>query len=150
MPAVNRDPTRAQLRSFGLVMLAGMAVVGALLWYRALPRETGWQPSSWGWTGSPTHLVAVVLWGLALAVALVCHMWYSLGRVLYVGWMTMAMYLGLVMTTLLLSILFIVLLPVFSLIRLKDPLRLRLRSSGSYWEAPTPHEPTLDRTRRPF
>jgi hypothetical protein len=64
--------------------------------------------------------------------------------------MTLASYLGMVMTTLLLSVLFFVLLPIFSLIRLKDPLRLKLRSAGTYWERPDPHEPTINRMRRPF
>jgi len=64
--------------------------------------------------------------------------------------MTGAMYLGMAMTTVLLSVLFVILLPFFSLIRLADPLRLKPKSSGSYWEDPTPHDATLERTRRPF
>jgi hypothetical protein len=42
------------------------------------------------------------------------------------------------------------LLPVFSLIRFSDPLRFKLKSGGSYWEDHPPHEPTLERTMRPF
>ncbi len=151
MQAVNRSPTRLQVHTFGLVVLGGMVVIGALLWYRGLLAPGRWWPDAgWGWNASSAHTIAVVLWGLGVLMAIVCGVSYPLGRVLYIGWMTSAMYLGIVMTTLMLSALFFVLLPVFSLIRLKDPLRLKLKPSDSYWEDPTPHEATIDRMRKPF
>jgi len=80
----------------------------------------------------------------------VCAAPSRLGRPLYVAWMTGAMAIGAVMSTVLLTVLYFVLLPVFSLIRFKDPLRLKLKAEGSYWEDPSPHEATLDRTSRQF
>jgi hypothetical protein len=95
-------------------------------------------------------VIASALFALAVLIVLACFVSYAIGRLLYIVWMTGAMYLGLVVTTVLLSVLFVILLPLFSLIRLSDPLRLRMKSSGSYWEDPTPHEATLERTRRQF
>ena len=75
----------------------------------------------------------------------------SVATPVYVVWMTAAMWIGRVMTPVLLTALFVVLLPVFSLIRLGDPLRLKLKPKGeSYWEDHKHHESTLERTARPF
>jgi hypothetical protein len=148
---VNRNPTQSQIHVFGLVVLGGMVVIGVLLWYRGLLAAGCWWPDAgWGWKGNSSQVVAIVLWALGVCIAVACLLSYVLGRLLYIVWMTGAMYLGMVMTTLMLSVLFFVLLPVFSLIRLKDPLRLKLKRSDSYWEEPTPHEATIDRMRRPF
>lgn len=151
MYTVNKNPSAADVRTFGLVMLGGFGVIGTIFWYRALLTEGSWLPDSgWGWNGSAWHVVAIVLWVLGALSAVICHLSHALGRILYIAWMTAAMYIGIGMTTLMLSLLFIILLPVFSLIRFKDPLRLKMKSAGSYWEDPTPHEATLDRTRRQF
>ena len=55
------------------------------------------------------------------------------------------------MSTVMLSLVFLVLLPVFALIvRRSDPVRRRLHDGNTYWEDPSPFEPTLDRMRRMF
>ncbi len=65
--------------------------------------------------------------------------------------MSLAVPLGIVMSTIALSILFFVLLPVFSLIvRRSDPLRKKITRSGTYWEDYKHYEPTLDRMQRQF
>ena len=69
---------------------------------------------------------------------------------IYRGWMKFAVFLGAVMTTILCTILFVVLLPPFALIRLKDPLRMRLEDTDSYWEDYHPPEPTVERFLHPF
>ncbi len=74
----------------------------------------------------------------------------SFFKKLYAGWMRFAVFLGTVMTTLLCTILFFIVLPPFSLIRLKDPLRLRLDDTDSYWEDYEPAEPTIERFQHPF
>ncbi len=151
MQSVNKNPSRSDVRTFGLVMLLGFGVIGAALWYLALlPEHRWWPEAGWGWNGSGRHVTAIVLWGLGALFTIVCQLSQTGGRVAYIVWMTGAMYLGTVMTTVLLSVLFVILLPVFSLIRLADPLRLKMKSTGSYWEDPSPHEATLERTRRPF
>lgn len=151
MLGVNRNPSRPDVRTFGLVILLGFAVIGALLWYKAVKPPGGWWPEAgWGWNGAVLQVIAVALLAFAVWIALECFVSYAIGRLLYIFWMTGAMHLGRATTAIILSVLFAVLLPVFSLIRLADPLRLRMKSSGSYWEEPTPHEATLERTRRPF
>ena len=151
MHGVNKNPNRSDLRVFGLVMLLGFGVISAVLWYKGVKPPEGWWPDAgWGWNGSVPQVIAIVLLAFAVWIALECFVSYVIGRLLYIFWMTGAMHLGRATTAIILSVLFAVLLPVFSLIRLADPLRLRMKSSGSYWEEPTPHEATLERTRRPF
>ena len=151
MLGVNKNPSRSDVRTFGLVILLGFTVIGALLWYKAVkPPGSWWPEAGWGWNGAVFQVIAVALLAFAVLIALECFVSYVIGRLIYVVWMTGAMYLGMAMTTVLLSVLFVILLPLFSLIRLADPLRLKRKSSGSYWEDPSPHEATLERTRRPF
>ena len=146
MLPVNRAPTLAELRTFGLVVFSGFLVIGALLWWFGRAAETGL-----AWTGNGRHWAAAILWSLAALILLVTLVSESLGRPVYVVWMTGARYLGMAMTFVLLSVLFVILLPIFSLIRLKDPLRLRPGRPGeSYWEEHQHHESTLERTARPF
>jgi hypothetical protein len=145
------NPSRSDVRTFGLVMLLGFGVIGTVLWYKGVKPLGGWWPDTgWGWNGSVPQIIAIALLAFAVWIALECFVSYVIGRLLYIVWMTGAMYLGMAATTILLSVLFVILLPFFSLIRLADPLRLRMKSSGSYWEDPTPHEATLERTRRQF
>ena len=151
MQVVNRNPTASELRTFGRVMLGGFAALGFVLWFTGLEREPWWRPlAGWGWTGAESQAVAVVLWLVGAASAGTCATSPRLGRLLYIAWMTMAMYVGMASSTLLLTILFFVVLPVFALIRLKDPLRLKFKPAGSYWEDHQPHEPTVKRMMRPF
>lgn len=145
MQSVNRSPSPSQLRSFGLTILGGCAVIGGLLWWKGRLPDAGW-----GYAATGLHQTALLLWGAGLALAVICSLSHALGKCVYVGWMTAAMYLGIVMSTLMLSVLYFVLLPVFSLIRLKDPLRLKLKTGGSYWEPHTPADTSLERMKRPF
>ena len=68
---------------------------------------------------------------------------------IYKPWMVMAHYLGLVMTTVLMTLFFFTLLVPFTLIKRRDPLRLKL-GSKSYWEPHKNPEPTIERFRRAF
>ena len=153
---VNKQPTRAELHSFGWAMLGGFAVMGAVVW--CLPAVKAW----WWWFDEPTSL-AMLSWGYSKAQWFSVGMWilgpvlcvasfmpYPVARAVYVGWMSATVPMGMVMSTLLLTVLFVVVLPVFTLIRLKDPLRKRLIKGGSYWEDSKPHEATIDRMMRPF
>ena len=145
MHAVNHDPSSTELHTFGGAMLLGFGIIGAVLWY------VGPEPNGWPWTGIVQQKVAAAALILGLALFLTSFGPRPVARGVYVVWMTGAMYLGVVMTFVLLSVLFFVLLPVFSLIRLKDPLRMKLLRSGtSYWEKHEHHESTLERTIHPF
>jgi len=143
---VNQNPTRSDVRKLGVTVLGGFVVLGAVFWWTG--RASG---GGFGWSGSGRQWAAVVLWSagaVALGGTLASE---SLGRRIYVGWMTGASWLGAGMTLLLLTVLFVTILPFFALIRFKDPLRLRAAPPGeSYWEPHAPHEDTLERTRRPF
>ena len=152
---VNKKPTTSELHSFGWAMLGGFAVMGAIVW--CLPaikagiksEETAsWAMLQWGY--SRVQWFSIGMWILGPVLCVLSFMPYPLARAVYVGWMSVVVPVGMVMSTLLLTVLFVVVLPVFTLIRLKDPLRKRLKKDGSYWEDSKPHEATIDRMMRPF
>jgi len=142
---VSRNPSVREVRKFGLVMLCGLAVLAALFWWLGRAEDGGW-----GWAGSGLHQAAVVLAALGLIIWAITVLSTTAGRAVYVVWMTAATYLGTGMTFVLLSVLFVVLLPFFTLIRFKDPLRKKLKAEGTYWEDHVHHESTLERTIHPF
>ncbi len=92
----------------------------------------------------------MTLWGLGVVVAALTLSSPMVGRPIYVWWMLAAAAMGAVMVPLFLTLLYFVLLPVFSLIRLKDPLRLKLKRGGSYWEPHAPFEATIERMQHLF
>lgn len=149
MFVVNRRPDAAELHKFGYAMALGFGILGALLW--AFPAWRAGEPIT-DWAGRGTQIAALCLWALGLILLIVSRLPGPLATPVYVAWMTGATAIGLVMTTLLLTPMFVIMLPVFSLIvRHGDPLRRKLRPEAkTYWETYKPHEPTLERLRRPF
>ncbi len=145
LATVDHNPSASTLRRFGFTILFGLGLIGGLLWYRG-----GSEPSWWQWSGSSLQVAAAVLWIIGPIILMICLTAPAAGRLIYIGWMTGGVAMGTVMTPVGMTVLFVVLLPVFSLIRLKDPLRRRLGAVGSYWEDPTPHEASLERMRRMF
>jgi len=146
---VNKDPSSHDLRKFGWAMLAGFGALGVLLWLAPWLKVR--DSSALGWTGASAQVVAVIFWGLGLALLGLSRGPHGVARVVYVTWMSITVPIGIVMTTILLTVLFFVLLPVFSLVvRLSDPLRKKLTRAESYWEDYRRYEPTLERMRRPF
>lgn len=142
---VNRNPSGTVLHQFGWAMVLGFGVLGTLAWY------LGHDPRSWQWTAAGSQKLAIAFWCLGPTLLLVSYGPAAIARPIYVGWMTGAIAMGTVMTIVMLSVLFVVLLPIFSLIRFWDPLRLKLRPPGeSYWEDHKHHESTLERTAHPF
>lgn len=130
---VNRDPFAADLRKFGGAMVLGFGVIGGILF----------------WAGAMA--VAIGLWSLGVVLFLLTRVSLSASRPVYVVWMTAASLVGMVMSTILLTLLYFTLVPVFSLIvRRGDPLRKKLHDGASYWEDYRAHEPTLERCQRPF
>ncbi len=127
---VNRNPSSTELRKFAVGMLLGFGLLGGLAWWRGY---------------SPT---AVTLWSIGVGLAIAAQL-PAVGRWIYVGWMTGAQAIGFVMTNILLTLMFFILLPPFALLRLRDPLRKKL-GAASYWEQPERHEATLERTSRQF
>lgn len=130
---VNREPSAAELRKFGGAMVLGFGVIGGIvLWAGAMG-------------------VAIGLWSLGAALFLLTRISLAAAKPVYVVWMTAASFAGIVMSTVLLTLLYFTFVPVFSLIvRRGDPLRKKLHAGPSYWEDYRAHEPTLERCRRTF
>lgn len=146
---VNRNPSRRDLRVFGWSMLGGFAILGMILWYVAYhkadpPREL------LDWTGQAIQMVVVCMWALGLVLWLLSVVSLSATRRVYIMWMSGAVPVGVFMTNVLLTLLFITVLVPFALIRFGDPLRMKQKTGGTCWEDHKPHEPTLDRMMRPF
>lgn len=149
MFSVNRNPTTHDLQKFGQAMIIGFSLIGIILWI--IPWWKNNQETIISWTGSGAQKTAVALWLLGIFLLLISYVSPRLTKPIYIVWMTVATFIGMIMTTIMLTVLFIVLLPIFSLIvRLGDPLRKKVNSSDSYWEDYKPHEPTLERMKRPF
>lgn len=142
---VNRNPSAQELRKFGVTILIGLGVIGTFLWWL-----TGEAEARWEWTGRSGQWIAVAFWTIAVVAATIAFSSPSAGRRVYVGWMLAGASIGAVMLPILLTVLFCIFLPFFALIRLKDPLRTKLKKGGSYWEPHTPHEATIERMQRLF
>lgn len=146
---VNTSPSTKDLRRFALAMLLGFGVIGALAWCSGWWR-TG-DRAMLTWVGRSSQVTAVVLWSLGVGLCAAGFGPRLIARTAYVGWMTVGVGLGVVASTILLTLLFALLLPVFSLIvRLGDPLRKKLGGVDTYWEEHKPYEATLERMQRPF
>lgn len=132
-----KTPTRKQLREFGVAVGGALMVVGGIL----LWRHPAWHAQWYAWIAG----AALMLLG-AVAPPLLAP--------LYKPWMAFATGLGIVTTSLLLSVLYLLVLPLFGLFaRLtgKDSLE-RAWAPGTqrtYWK---PHEriDVPDRHLRPF
>ena len=146
---VNKNPTTGDLHKFGWSMMIGFGVLGALLWLA--PWWKGGESASLSWSGAAPQIAAVCLWGLGVLLGALSRTTSGIARPVYVAWMSAVTPLGIVVSTIMLTVLFVLLLPVFALVvRLGDPLRRKLRRGGTYWEDYRPHEATLERTARPF
>lgn len=145
MFTVNRHPSLDDLRRFSRAMLLGFGVLGAV----------AWAVSSWrspdvpllAWSPVAGRYAAVVLWGLGVGLFIVAKT--PLARNVYVAWMSVATAIGVVMSTILLTLMYVLLLPWFvPFVRRSDPLRRRRHDGETYWEDCKPYAPTLDRMRR--
>ena len=147
MFTVNRNPSVSDLRKFGWAMLLGFGVIGAILWVVAWRRYGG---GPFAWSGLAIQYVAIVFLALGIVLYVLGVAAPVVSRPVFVAWMTVTVSIGIVMSTVLLTVLFVFFLPLFSLIvRAGDPLRKKLGAS-SYWEDYKPHEHTLERMRHTF
>jgi len=131
--AVNKNPTRSDLRSFGLTILIGFGVIGGLAWWVN------------GWTTA-----AIILWTAGVVVCTVAMLSAGAGTKIYVVWMSIGAAIGRVVMPIFFTLVFFTILPVFSLIRFTDPLRLKLKRDGTYWLPHKHHDATIERMLRPF
>ena len=149
MFTVNKNPSRSELRKFAVAVLIGFGVIGGLTWCAAW-YKTG-DTGALAWSGRTPQFVALAAWLLGAGMAIAGFGPSSVGRPVYIVWMTFGTTIGMVMSTIGLTVMFFVLLPVFSLVvRTGDPIRKRLSADESYWEDYKPHEATLERMQRQF
>ena len=158
MFTVNKNPTLDELRKFGYAMLVGFLFLGAVIYLAPLVKTREVFPwlgfrdvSVLKWAGTWRQWTAVCLGPLGVVLCGLCLLSPSAAKPVYIVWMTVAVAVGTVVSTVMLTLLFVFLLPMFSLVvRIGDPLRKKLRREGSYWEDYKPHEPTIERMKRPF
>ncbi len=149
MFTVNRNPTPSDIRGFGWAMVLGFGGIAVLLWL--VPPIRAWDVAALAWSGRSGQIVALCLAGLGTGLCLLSAFAPGAARPVYITWMSVTVPIGVFMSCVMLTVLFVFLLPVFSLVvRLGDPLRKKLNPSGTYWEDYKPHAPTLERMRRPF
>ncbi len=149
MFTVNKNPTPSDLRQFAWAMLIGFGVIGALTWL--LPWIRGVEGATLGWRGSSGQIASLCLWAAGASMWAVGLASPGAAKPLYVIWMSLTVPIGLVISTILLTVLFILLLPLFSIVvRFGDPLRKKRHTRNSYWEDYKPYEPTMERMARPF
>lgn len=147
---VNKNPSQKELRQFGAVVWVGFFFIGAIIFFAPFLRSR--DILTLGGPLNNAKIVALSLQVLGLVVWGLTYVSPMLARPVYVAWMTGGMIMGTIMSGILLTILFLFLLPVFSIIvRRSDPLRKRLEpDSDTYWEDYKPYEPTLERMQRLF
>ena len=144
---VDRNQSADELRKFGWVMLGGLAFIGSVFWLAG----SGSKPPTVPLLGIGYHSFATGLAAVGVTIWLVSRVSIGATRAIYVGWMTATRPIGIAVALVMLTLMFFLFLPIFSLIvRRKDPLRTRLRSTGTYWEEVKPYEPTLERMARLF
>ncbi len=125
----NREPSRLELRFFGLLVAAFLALVGWLVYRR-------WQ--------SPT--AAGMIWGFALVVVAFYYAVPTARRMIYFAWMTAFYPLGWLISHLLLAtIYFLVFTPIGLVMRLlgRDPMERHWNpDTETYWVAQPPEHDT--------
>ena len=147
MIIVNRNPTPHDIRQFGWAMLGGFTFLALLAWIAAW---RGGAPFA-AWAGSGGQIAAVVLVSLGILLFALARRAPAVAKRVYVLWMTAALAIGCVVSAIPLTLMFVLVLPIFSfIVRMCDPLRKKGGGAESYWEDYKPHEPTLDRMRRLF
>ena len=128
---IHRNPSRKELRWFGILLLVFIGAVGGVLRWRA-----------------DTPTASAAFWGLGGALVLTYALVPPSRRLIYLGWMYAVFPIGWTVSHILLAgIYYLVLTPIGLLLRLGrgDPLERRFdRSARSYWK---PHRPGGDVAR---
>ncbi len=131
---INKNPSRKDLRWFGVLFAAFFGLVGFLTW-----RRHGY--------GSPPA-TAQLLWGIGVVVPAVYYAIPPLRRPIYLGWMYLVFPIGMVVSHVVMAVVYYgVVTPVGLAVRVfgKDPLQRAFdRTAASYW---IPHRTGDDSAR---
>ncbi|MGB0715665.1 MAG: hypothetical protein ACPGXK_07300 [Phycisphaerae bacterium] len=136
-------------------MLIGFGVLAVLFWF--LPFVRPWfageasVADAFQWAGGWRQTTSFVFLALGVGLFTLSGLSHAATRPIYITWMSVTVPIGIVMSTLMLSLMFFIVLPIFSLIvRRSDPMRRAFRAPGSYWETHKQREATLERMKRLF
>lgn len=125
--ALNTKPSAADLRSFGLIFLVGMAIIGAVFW-QVFDHDLHRAQYAFG-AGAAVMVLALIP---------------PIGRLLYIVWMGFGLMLGLVTSPIIMYALFLFLItPValFFKIMGRDKMQRKISDkSDSYWEEYEKHD----------
>ncbi|MEX2215015.1 MAG: SxtJ family membrane protein [Phycisphaeraceae bacterium] len=117
---INKDPSRNELRWFGLIFAMFFGILGLMIW----------------WQFSALH-VAKVLWIIGPAVAVIYYVVPPTQKAIYLAWVYLTYPIGFCVSHILMGIIYyLVLTPTGLLLRLfgKDPMTRQLdRDAASYW-----------------
>lgn len=120
MVHINWNPSRKDIRKFGVVFLIGFGFIGGVLAWRGLTQTAAW------------------IGGIAGTIGALAVIAPSVAKPFYTVWMGLAFVMGTIVSSVVLTIIFFgILTPSGFLMRLagRDPLRLKKTSfkSGTYW-----------------
>ncbi|MCG3203650.1 MAG: hypothetical protein KCHDKBKB_00321 [Elusimicrobia bacterium] len=119
-PKINWRPSTSELRKFGWTILIGFGIIGLIIFFKGNPQ------------------IAYRIWGGAVAICLLTLTLPSLSKPFYWIWMGIALVLGTVMSRVVLSLIFfLILTPVALFFRLvkRDELRRRrhAKEEQTHW-----------------
>lgn len=128
MLEINKDPSRKELRWFGLMVGLALGVLGLVLWLKTA--------LLFGLSSRPT-VASLVVWGMALVFPVVYYAVPALQKRLYVGFLYAVFPIGFVVSNVILALAYyLVVTPIGLVMRLfgYDPMERRLRpEEKSYW-----------------
>lgn len=128
MLEINKDPSKNDLRWFGLILSAVLIIVGLVVWLK-----TSWL---FGMGGSPT-LASKIFWGIAVVFPVVYYAIPPLRRYLFIGFMYAVFPIGLVVSNVILvAVYYLVVVPIGLIMRLfgHDPMQRKLLPEArTYW-----------------
>jgi hypothetical protein len=131
-----------EARRFTAVLSVTLAILGGLLWYS--------QP---GRTLAPAWPIArgasLILWSAAVALLATVVAAPAATPRIQAWWLRLTRPLAATVMFVVLTVLFLVFLPLFLFVRFRDPLRKRL-GAATYWEDQPEEEATFERALRPY
>lgn len=128
MLEINKNPSKNDLRWFGLIFAIVLVIVGLVVWLK-----TSWL---FGMGGAPT-LVSKIFWGIAAVFPVVYYAIPPLRRYLFIGFIYAVFPIGLVVSNVILvAVYYLVVVPIGLIMRLfgHDPMQRKLLPEArSYW-----------------